>query len=136
MVWFCIASYAKTIKSSYRDSRVMRQADYKVVLGFLPFFHGFGLCMYFCAIYCGHKLVVLSSFQEELFLKTIETYRISLLYVVPPLMLFLAKSPLVDRYDLSSLVELLFGSAPCSKATIDLVQKRWVTYYSHFTFTA
>lgn len=113
----------------YRDPRITRQYANKAIISFLPFFHGFGLCMYFCAIYSGQKLVVLSKFEEELFLNSIETYRITLVYLVPPLMLFLAKSPLVERYDLSSLRELLFGSAPCSKATIDLVQKRLYFIY-------
>lgn len=44
--------------------------------------------------------------------------------MVPPLMVFLAKHPLVDNYDLTSLRELLCGAAPLSKETEDAVYKR------------
>lgn len=35
--------------------------------------------------------------------------------VVPPLLVFLAKHPLVSKYDLSSLKEVMCGAAPLSK---------------------
>lgn len=44
--------------------------------------------------------------------------------MVPPLMVFLAKHPLVDNYDISSVRELLCGAAPLSKETEDAVYKR------------
>lgn len=45
--------------------------------------------------------------------------------MVPPLMVFLAKSPLVDQYDLSSLKVLLCGAAPLSKEIEDAVKNRY-----------
>lgn len=53
-----------------------------------------------------------------------QKYRVSLIFVVPPLVVFLAKSPLVDEYDLSSLKELGSGAAPLSKEVEDAVNKR------------
>lgn len=44
--------------------------------------------------------------------------------MVPPLMVFLAKHPLVDDYDLSSIRELLCGAAPLSKEVEDAVKAR------------
>lgn len=44
--------------------------------------------------------------------------------MVPPLMVFLAKHPFVDEYDLSSLVELACGAAPLSKEVEDAVKAR------------
>lgn len=44
--------------------------------------------------------------------------------MVPPLMLFLAKSPLVDRYDLSSIKDIMCGAAPCGKDLINQVLSR------------
>ena len=35
--------------------------------------------------------------------------------VVPPIMVFLAKHPLVDKYDLSSLTDLMCAAAPLSQ---------------------
>ena len=44
--------------------------------------------------------------------------------VVPPIMVFLAKHPLVDKYDLSSLTDLMCGAAPLSQQLEDEVSER------------
>lgn len=53
-----------------------------------------------------------------------QKYRVMLAFMVPPLMVFLAKHPIVDKYDLSSLVMLLSGAAPLSKETEDAIKER------------
>lgn len=45
-------------------------------------------------------------------------------FLVPPLMVFLAKDPIVDNYDLSSLMMIFCGAAPLSKETVDAVYAR------------
>lgn len=45
----------------------------------------------------------LPKYEEEPFLRTIEKYKIQIISIVPPIMVMLAKSPLVDKYDLSSI---------------------------------
>lgn len=47
-----------------------------------------------------------------------------MLMAVPPLMLILAKHPLVSKYDLSSLLFIFCGAAPLSKEIEDEVYKR------------
>jgi 4-coumarate--CoA ligase len=47
-----------------------------------------------------------------------------MVFMVPPLMVFLAKSPLVDTYDLSSLREFIVGAAPLKASTELAVKKR------------
>lgn len=54
----------------------------------------------------------------------IQTYKVSVLMAVPPLMLLLAKHPLVSNYDLSSLLIIFCGAAPLSKEIEDEVYKR------------
>ena len=44
--------------------------------------------------------------------------------IVPPLVLFLAKHPLVDKYDLSRLVRVGCGAAPLSKELEEAMLKR------------
>lgn len=44
--------------------------------------------------------------------------------MVPPLVIFLAKSPLVDNYDLSTLKHIFCGAAPLKKETEEAVVKR------------
>ena len=43
--------------------------------------------------------------------------QINFLALVPPLMIFLTKSPLVARFDLTSVLQVLSAAAPLSKET-------------------
>lgn len=45
--------------------------------------------------------------------------------IVPPLAVFLAKHPLVEKYDLTSLNEVWCGAAPLSREIQDAVSKRY-----------
>lgn len=73
---------------------------------------------------CGAEIVFLPKFEDHLFLRTIQTYKTNTAFLVPPLLIFLAKSPLVNEYDVSSLVILGCGAAPLSKEISDAVRDR------------
>ena len=60
----------------------------------------------------GATVVTMPRFDMADFLALIQRYRITTLPMVPPMVLGLAKSPLVDQYDLSSLRTLFCGAAP------------------------
>nr|CAD7396222.1 unnamed protein product [Timema poppensis] len=85
-----------------------------VMLGVVPYVHVFGLILQLLCFSHGLTVVVMPRFQEKLFLESIQRYKVSFLSLVPTLMVFLAKSPLVDQYDLSSLKEIWCGAAPLS----------------------
>lgn len=53
-----------------------------------------------------------------------QKYHINTLYMVPPLMVFLAKHPLVDSYDMRSLAIIWCGAAPLSATTEQAVRRR------------
>ncbi|MFF8994957.1 4-coumarate--CoA ligase family protein [Streptomyces sp. NPDC014983] len=83
------------------------------ILAVLPFFHIYGLTALMNApLRLGGTVVVLPRFDLETFLGAIEKYRITGLYVAPPIVLALAKHPAVTRYDLSSLEYVLCAAAP------------------------
>lgn len=94
------------------------------LLTVIPWFHAFGCLTLITTTVLGTTLVYLPRFEEHLFLGAIEKYRVLMAFMVPPLMVFLAKHPLVDKYDLSSLMVLLCGAAPLSKETQDLITER------------
>ena len=50
--------------------------------------------------------------------------QISFATVVPPIMVFLAKHPMVDDYDLSSLTDLVSAAAPLSEQLENEVKAR------------
>ena len=95
------------------------------VLAFLPFFHIYGLtCLMHQCIIAGWTLVVMPKFDIETFCKVIQQYRITFAYVVPPVVLQLAKNPVVSKYDLSSLRMMNSGAAPLTKELVEDMYKR------------
>jgi acyl-CoA synthetase (AMP-forming)/AMP-acid ligase II len=85
------------------------------VIAVLPFFHIYGLVVLMnTPLYRGATVVTMPRFDLAEFLRAIQDYRITRAWVVPPIVLALAKHPLVDEFDLSSLEFMLSGAAPLS----------------------
>jgi acyl-CoA synthetase (AMP-forming)/AMP-acid ligase II len=84
-----------------------------VLIGVLPFFHIYGMVVIMGgALAQGATVVSLPRFDLEQFLTVIQNRRITYANLVPPIVLALAKHPLVAKYDLSSLRMILSGAAP------------------------
>src|ERR671935_914621 len=85
------------------------------VIAVLPFFHIYGLVVLMnMPLYRGATIVTVPRFELPEFLRVIQDYRITRTWVAPPIVLALAKEPLVDEFDLSSLKFMLSGAAPLS----------------------
>ncbi|RDX52610.1 amp dependent CoA ligase [Lentinus brumalis] len=85
------------------------------VLGVLPFYHIYGLVVVLhFSLFIGSTLVVVQKFNFEQMLDSIQRYRITHLYIVPPMVVLLCKHPAVKKYDLSSVRHLMSGAAPLS----------------------
>ncbi|GAA1372248.1 4-coumarate--CoA ligase family protein [Catellatospora chokoriensis] len=83
------------------------------VLAVLPFFHIYGLTVLMnMALSKGATLVVLPRFDLVEFLTAMADQKVSRAFVAPPIVLALAKHPLVDQYDLSALQVVFSGAAP------------------------
>ncbi|MEV5848461.1 4-coumarate--CoA ligase family protein [Streptomyces sp. NPDC051985] len=83
------------------------------ILAVLPFFHIYGMTVLLnSALQARSTLVIMPRFDLAEFLGTIQEYRITHGFIAPPVALALAKHPLVDAYDLSSLRLVLSGAAP------------------------
>lgn len=99
--------------------------DASPVLAFLPMFHIFGFTIItLCGLAAGAKLVTVPRFEPEPFLKAIAGFRVSHLFVVPPVMQFLAGHPMVDAHDLSSIEIIGCGAAPLGAALEKKVSER------------
>jgi acyl-CoA synthetase (AMP-forming)/AMP-acid ligase II len=84
-----------------------------VVLAVAPFFHALGVNVLLARpLVAGATIVTLARFEIETFLAAIQAHRVTQTVVVPPVLLALAKHPVVDRYDLSSLRFIGCGAAP------------------------
>ncbi len=95
------------------------------MLGLLPFYHIYGMvCIMNAGLSIGATIITMPRFDLEPFLQTIQNYKITFANLVPPLVLALAKHPLVDKYDLSSLQSISSGAAPLGKEAEETVHAR------------
>lgn len=80
---------------------------------FLPMFHIFGFhAVANFDLYQRGTIFTMPRFDMEQFLEAVQRHRIQRVCVVPPVVLGLVKSPLVEKYDLSSLELIFSGAAP------------------------
>lgn len=99
--------------------------DGDAILAFLPFFHIYGLtCLIHQCLYRGLKCVVLPKFDIEAWCRIVQDQKITMSYVVPPVVLLLTKHPIVDKYDLSSLRMMNSGAAPLTRDLVEATHKR------------
>ncbi|MCL6671162.1 4-coumarate--CoA ligase family protein [Streptomyces panaciradicis] len=95
------------------------------ILAVLPFFHIYGLTALMNApLRLGATVVVLPRFELDTFLAAIQNHRITGLYVAPPIVLALAKHPLVEQYDLSSLTHITSAAAPLDASLAEACSRR------------
>jgi 4-coumarate--CoA ligase len=95
------------------------------VLACLPFFHIYGLTvLVHSPVYSGVTTVVLSQFAVETWCHLVQKHKITYSYIVPPIVLHLAKHPSITSYDLSSLRMTQSGAAPITRELIEQVYKR------------
>jgi acyl-CoA synthetase (AMP-forming)/AMP-acid ligase II len=88
-----------------------------VMLGVLPFFHIYGMTVIMnLVLHLGATVVTMPRFDLEQCLQILEKYRVTFANVVPPIVLAFAKSPAVDKYDLSSLRTIFSGAAPLKES--------------------
>ncbi len=126
------------------DLELIHEDD--VILGVLPFFHIYGMLVIMnYSLRTGATVVTMPRFDLEMFLRLIQDYRVTRVNVVPPILVALAKSPVVDEYDLSSLKSIFSGAAPLgedlaaqigARIDCDVLQGYGLTETSPVTHTA
>jgi len=95
------------------------------IIAVLPFFHIYGLTVLMNqGLQWGGTVVSLPRFDLDQFLRTIQDQKITRAFVAPPIVLALAKHPMVDEFDLSSLRSVLSGAAPLDAALAQAAQDR------------
>jgi acyl-CoA synthetase (AMP-forming)/AMP-acid ligase II len=95
------------------------------VLAVLPFFHIYGMTVLLnLALVQRASLVTMPRFDLAEFLRCIAEYRCTYAFIAPPIAVALAKHPLIDSYDLSSLHTIFSGAAPLDAALGEAVARR------------
>ena len=88
-------------------------SNQEVLIGILPFYHIYGMVVVMSlALRAGGTIVTMPRFDLEQFLELLQTHRVTMASLVPPIVLALAKHPMVDDFDISTLRNILSGAAP------------------------
>jgi len=85
----------------------------EVCYAVLPFFHIYGMQILMNAMVArGGTVVTVPRFDLVQMLELTQAHGITRLFLVPPIVLALAKHPIIDEYDLSSVRQIFSGAAP------------------------
>ncbi len=92
---------------------VIKYSEGELGLAALPFFHIYGMQILMNGMLTkGAGVITMPRFDMKEALELCQNNRITRFFAVPPMVLGLAKAPIVDDYDLSSLKQIFCGAAP------------------------
>ncbi|KAJ6557890.1 AMP binding protein [Mycena capillaripes] len=95
------------------------------ILGLLPMYHIYGVANVLnFPLTVGTPVVIQTRFEPVQFCANIERYKIAFAFIVPPILVVLARHPAVETHDLSSLEYMCSGAAPLGADLVNMVQKR------------
>ncbi len=98
-----------------RDHDMTDESD--TLIAILPFFHIYGMNVVMnYGLHKGAAIVVMPRFEMEQFLGAMQAYGVTRAHLVPPIILALAKQPVIDEYDLSTLKLIMSGAAPLGES--------------------
>nr|ABY21315.1 4-coumarate:coenzyme A ligase 4 [Physcomitrium magdalenae] len=91
----------------------------------LPMFHIYSLnSILLCGLRVGATLVIMPKFELSKMLELIQNHKVTMGPFVPPIVLAIAKNPMVENYDLSSIKMVMSGAAPLGKELEDAFRGR------------
>lgn len=91
-----------------------------VLLCVLPLFHIYSLnSVLLCGLRAGAAILIMQKFEIGSLLELVQKYKVTIAPFVPPIVLAIAKSPLIDNYDVSSIRTIMCGAAPMGKELED-----------------
>ncbi|KAK4884446.1 hypothetical protein RN001_000717 [Aquatica leii] len=96
-----------------RDKYYFHLTSKDVAVVVIPFFHIYGLLVHLVPTNL-FTVVVMKSFKPEVYLQSIEEYKATKLFVVPPILQFLVNSPMVSKFNLTSVEDIFVGGAALS----------------------
>lgn len=102
-------------------------ADFQEVLPvILPFFHIFGFNgLVLPRLACGTKLITIPKFLPELFIGVLAKYRVTGLFIVPPILLFFNVCTFLKKQNFESMHHIISGAAPLSNTDVENFYRKY-----------
>jgi len=118
-------THRNLVANLVQTSACLQITEDEKLMAFLPFFHIYGMTVIMNqGLRQGATLITMPRFELEPCLKAVQDYKVTRFFLVPPIVVLLAKSPVVDNYDLSSITRAFSGAAPLDAETAETVSRR------------
>lgn len=114
-----LIAMVQVVIGRFKLSEISKQSTFICTV---PMFHIYGLAVFALGLLAsGSTVVVLSKFELDEMLMTIEKYSVNYLPLVPPILVALVNNAdaIKKKYNLRSLTNVLSGGAPLSKEVIE-----------------
>jgi acyl-CoA synthetase (AMP-forming)/AMP-acid ligase II len=104
----------------------LRMTERDTTLAVAPFFHIMGFVVSLAVpLASGSTVVTMPRFDPESFFALVQRHRVTVLAVPPPVMAVMARHPMADEYDLSSLELIVSGGAPLGAELQHAIAERY-----------
>ena len=118
-------SHYNLVANIIQINTALQHEEEEIGLAVLPFFHIYGMqAVMGSLLAAGFPIVTVPRFDMEQTLQLVQKHRITQYFAVPPIILGLAKTPLLDQYDVSSLRKIVVGAAPLGKELAEAASHR------------
>ncbi|XP_012538742.2 probable 4-coumarate--CoA ligase 3 [Monomorium pharaonis] len=98
----------------------------EVVPAILPIFHIYGMnVMVFPRLAFGGKIVTIPKFEPKTFVNILEKCKATVLFSVPPILLFLTASSLVKKQHFEHMHTMISGAAPLAQTDVDRFYEKY-----------
>ncbi|KAG2137178.1 AMP binding protein [Suillus cothurnatus] len=126
-----LISVLEMLKPVWPDSKpcltpsIPAQGGVDVLFGCLPYYHIYGAVkLLHLPLFLGAPAVVMAGFDPDGFCAAIARYRVTVGFVVPPMLVVFARHPAIQKHNLTSLKILFSGAAPLGAELVLTVMKR------------
>ncbi|KAK4884438.1 hypothetical protein RN001_000709 [Aquatica leii] len=107
------------------DKDCLNISSKETTVSVIPSFHIYGQIIYFAAVITSMKVVIIKNFKPETFLQSVQIYKATKLFMVPTLLHFLTTSNDVNKYDLTSVTDIVVGGSYLSENLYKAAVKRF-----------
>ena len=107
------------------DLSACHTTESDTIICVLPMFHIYGMAVVMnLGLRVGATIITMPRFDFESLLKIMQQYEVSFAHLVPPIILALAKNPIVDQYKFPALKAIFSGAAPLGPEVIRACKAR------------
>jgi acyl-CoA synthetase (AMP-forming)/AMP-acid ligase II len=96
-----------------------------------PLFHASGHVVFMNSVYSGAPSIIMTKWDVERFMGLVEKYKVTTGVLATPMLLYLVDHPHTERYNLSSLKNILFAGAPVTPVIFKKAIERFGNIFIH-----